>query len=205
MSAMTPFGIWLYLGGIGAFTLSATVMDVRFKRIPNLLTVSFFGLAVLVHTVFFAGLGHDAFYYGFGHALGGFAVGFGVLFLLWMIGGGGGGDVKLMGALGAWLGPVFTIAVLFFATLFVVVLSIGVGFWSILTRGVKGTTQKYAQKPGTIISGKKRKKKNRKVIQLTTAQRQKRRIMAYALPVTMATWLLLWLDWIGRLPSILGS
>lgn len=28
--------------------------------------------------------------------MGGFAVGFGILFLLWIIGGGGAGDVKLM-------------------------------------------------------------------------------------------------------------
>ena len=53
---------------------------------------------------------------GFLHALGGFGVGFGVLLVLWLIGGGGGGDVKLMGALGAWLGPTSTIFVFLLST-----------------------------------------------------------------------------------------
>ena len=53
---------------------------------------------------------------GFLHALGGFAVGFGVLLVLWLIGGGGGGDVKLMGALGAWLGPLSTLFVFLLST-----------------------------------------------------------------------------------------
>jgi prepilin peptidase CpaA len=46
-------------------------------------------------------------------ALIGFAAGFGILFILWMVGTAGGGDVKLMGALGPWMGGMLTLKVLF--------------------------------------------------------------------------------------------
>jgi len=79
---------------VGAFTAVAAVSDLRTRRLPNWLTVPAFAAGLLAHTVVngFAGLGF---------ALLGFATGFGLLLVLWLIGGGGGGDVKLMGALGA--------------------------------------------------------------------------------------------------------
>jgi prepilin peptidase CpaA len=53
---------------------------------------------VLLHTGF-GGLS------GAGTGVGGAAVGFGLFFPLFALGGMGAGDVKLMAALGAWLGP----------------------------------------------------------------------------------------------------
>lgn len=96
---------------IAVFTAIAMATDLRSRKIPNWLTVSsaLIGLAFHVATQGLVGIWFS---------LGGFAVGFGILFVLWMIGGGGGGDVKLMGAVGAWLGPKYTFGVFILSVLF---------------------------------------------------------------------------------------
>ena len=78
--------------------LLACVTDLRTRRIPNLLT---FG-AALAGLVFhsFAPVGE-----GFTAAALGWLLGIAIFFLPFALGGLGGGDVKLLGALGAWLGP----------------------------------------------------------------------------------------------------
>ena len=96
---MSPLPI--QAAAVMAFTAVAMGWDLRTRRIPNLLNVASLGLALAWH----ASVGG---WNGFLFSLGGFATGFGILFVLWLIGGGGGGDVKLMGAVGAWLGPQLT-------------------------------------------------------------------------------------------------
>jgi len=88
---------WILLAAVAGFVLIAAVTDLSSRRIPNWLTVSTLVLGLVFHTL-------TAGWSGLGFALGGFATGFSILFVLWLIGGGGGGDVKLMGALGGWLG-----------------------------------------------------------------------------------------------------
>src|SRR5688572_2362189 len=76
----------------------ACVTDVRSRRIPNVLTFGAAAAALLFH-LFVAGTG------GLQTAVGGWLVGT-VLFLpFFALGGMGAGDVKLLAALGAWLGP----------------------------------------------------------------------------------------------------
>src|SRR5262245_53599856 len=98
---------------LAAFATAAAVIDVRTRRIPNWLTVS--GLATGI--IFQTAIGGIS---GLGLALAGFAVGFGILLVLWLVGGGGGGDVKLMAAIGAWVGPLHALYVFFLSTVFVV-------------------------------------------------------------------------------------
>jgi prepilin peptidase CpaA len=79
-----------------AVALAACITDLRTRRIPNALT---FGAAA-------AGLVfHAAWGSGPGFSVAGWAVGVAVFFVPFVLGGLGGGDVKLLGALGAWLGP----------------------------------------------------------------------------------------------------
>jgi Flp pilus assembly protein protease CpaA len=59
-------------------------------------------------------------------AAAGFAVGFGLFFLFWLLGVAGGGDVKVMAALGTWLGPFYVLgAVLFSFPVVVLLLVLG--------------------------------------------------------------------------------
>lgn len=77
----------------------AAVIDVRSHRIPNRLVLSGLGFALLYSVVVpFWGE------HGFLWALGGAAIGFGVLFPLWLLRMMGAGDVKLMAMTGALLG-----------------------------------------------------------------------------------------------------
>ena len=133
MPDLSPGSILLVIVA-AAFTSAAAVWDVRERRIPNKLTLPVFAI----------GLVYQAFYgwSGLVDAGSGFLVGFGTLFVLWMIGGGGGGDVKLMGALSVWLGFEMTLLVLIVSTLIVVVVTVGTMVWS----GVTGHHGKTGRK-----------------------------------------------------------
>lgn len=75
----------------------ATIIDVRCRRIPNKLT----GPLLLAGYAWWTLVrGFD----GLGEAFGGMLVAGLPFILLWMIGGGGAGDAKMMLAIGCWLG-----------------------------------------------------------------------------------------------------
>jgi prepilin peptidase CpaA len=78
--------------------LLACVFDLRTRRIPNVLT---FGSALVALSVHGAvdGVG------GLLTSLGGWATGIAIFLPFYLLRGLGAGDVKLLGALGAWLGP----------------------------------------------------------------------------------------------------
>jgi prepilin peptidase CpaA len=78
--------------------LAACVTDLRSGRVPNVLTFGGALAALIFHG--FTG-GSD----GLLMACGGWVVGAAVFFVPFALGGLGAGDVKLLAALGAWLGP----------------------------------------------------------------------------------------------------
>jgi prepilin peptidase CpaA len=84
----------------------AAVIDWRTGHIPNWLTLTPLGLAPLAHaTLSLKAQGFGAAGLAFGWSiLGAFVCGVAPL-LIWISNGGGGGDLKIMAALGAILGP----------------------------------------------------------------------------------------------------
>ena len=78
--------------------LGAAITDVRSSKIPNLITFPLMLVGLIAHG-YFNGLE------GFLFSLKGFGIGFSLLFIFYMLGGMGAGDVKLMGAVGAIIGP----------------------------------------------------------------------------------------------------
>ncbi len=90
-------GSW-FLPGVLLLTVVAAIWDLAERRIPNALTVAAM-IAGLAGHALAGGKG------GLGWSAGGLAVGFALLAVPVFMGGMGGGDLKLMGAVGALVGP----------------------------------------------------------------------------------------------------
>jgi len=80
-----------------AVVVVAALIDLRTRRIPNLLTFGASAVALGYHA-WTNGLS------GIGHGAAGWATGTAVFLPMFLLGGMGAGDVKLMAAVGAWLG-----------------------------------------------------------------------------------------------------
>lgn len=92
-----------------ALLAMAAVIDFKARRIPNWLTFALL-LSGLMRPLLPVG------HHGFADAGLGFLVGFTILFIPFCFGVAGGGDVKMIAGLGAWLGPVgivLTIAIVY--------------------------------------------------------------------------------------------
>jgi prepilin peptidase CpaA len=74
----------------------AVYLELKERRIPNWLTFSGMALGLLIS--YLSGT------VSFWSSLGGLTIGFGFMFIFYVFGGVGGGDVKLMGAAGALMG-----------------------------------------------------------------------------------------------------
>ena len=93
-----------------AVAVAGCVTDLGYRRIPNALT---FGSAAGAFGYFLAGEGLR----GLGWSIGGWAVGLLMFLPFFALRGIGGGDVKLLAALGAWLGPGSAVWLALFAAL----------------------------------------------------------------------------------------
>ncbi len=80
------------------FLVGATVSDLRYSRIPNWLTYPGLAVGISYFTI-------TNEYAGFSFSAAGALVGFALLLLPYILGGTGAGDVKLLAAVGSFLGP----------------------------------------------------------------------------------------------------
>lgn len=171
---LTQLSLYVMAISVGIFTVIAAITDYKARKIYNVLTVPFFVLGIIYQLVF---NGWEGLMYG---GLG-FLAGFGSFFLIWIVGSGAAGDVKMMGALSIWLGFKATLAVMIVGMVFVLVGSFLVLFWSVMRRGARKTKETY------LATGKAMKSK-KKYKPETMEQKQKRGLMPFALPVVLATW-----------------
>jgi prepilin peptidase CpaA len=88
----------------------STWSDVLSKKIPNVLTMPFSACAIILHSYT---EGMDGFLF----STAGMAVGIGLLIVPYILSGMGAGDVKLMGAVGAFLGAKATLEAFIFIAL----------------------------------------------------------------------------------------
>jgi prepilin peptidase CpaA len=97
--------LFVQWGAVIGASLAAAVWDLRQRRIPNTLTLPFFGAGVL-YSSWLGGLS------GAAGSIGGCLLAALPFVLLFLYAGGGAGDAKLMGAIGAWLGVSQSVVVL---------------------------------------------------------------------------------------------
>jgi prepilin peptidase CpaA len=168
---------------VTVYLATAVYTDVRMHRIPNWVTVPSAVLGLVYHTVVSAWNGNGV-WSGAGVSLAGFALGSVLLILPWLFGGGGMGDVKLLAALGAWLGPKWLIMVFIVSMLLASAMVIAVFFYSTVGSGYTKTRRKLLPgRRGTTEAGKGR-----------------RRFLPFAVPLAVGTVAVLaWLVCTGTL------
>ena len=83
---------------VGTLLAIACISDLRTRRIPNVLTFTAAGLALVFHVV-------TGGWSAAGTSLAGLLVGGALFFPMFALRGMGAGDVKLLAAVGAWIGP----------------------------------------------------------------------------------------------------
>ena len=111
----------------------AVITDLRYRKIPNWLTFSAMAMALIYHTSM-NGWGKGLY------SLMGIGLGMALLLIPYLLGGMGAGDVKLLGAVGGFLGP----QGVFGAFIFIGIVG---GFYALILlvihRILKGTTNRY--------------------------------------------------------------
>jgi len=168
---MTSLSV-LFVLAIVLYTATVAVTDIRSRRIPNGLTVVTALLGFVYHGLAAQGDGLLT-------ALAGFTVGFGLLLLPWFLGVLGMGDIKLLAALGTWLGPTNILiafaASILLAGLFAVVPLI----WASVRRRTGDASQQ------TIDGGQRTL---RAVGDGRVPLPRERRVLPFALVVALSTW-----------------
>ncbi|WP_245948199.1 A24 family peptidase [Paenibacillus sambharensis] len=102
---------WWSAAGAAVLLAAAFITDIRSMTIPNWLTVPCCAAGLLAHLAAGGWL-------GLGSALLGVSVGFALMYVLYVFGGVGAGDVKLFSALGAWTGVAGVWGVTMYSILF---------------------------------------------------------------------------------------
>ncbi|NIA07076.1 MAG: hypothetical protein GWP14_05490 [Actinobacteria bacterium] len=105
----------------------ASWIDWRYRKVPNWLNLALILVGLTVQGIFHG-------WSGLGMGLLGMLLGFGLLIIPWLMHAMGAGDVKLMAAIGVWLGPLLTIrafcvGAILAGAIAVVMILIGRRFW----------------------------------------------------------------------------
>jgi Flp pilus assembly protein protease CpaA len=184
--------------GIAAFT------DLRWMKIPKALTLTALALGIIFNVVRGALIGPDPHIEpliidvegylggaldGLVFSLAGFATGFGMFLLMWILGTCGGGDVKLFAALSAWVGPWMAVFILIGTIALVFVISIGRLVWSLATQGMKPTARQFSARAAARAAKYKNKKAGKQGSSAPATPQQ--RLTTYSLPVALSTALIL--------------
>jgi prepilin peptidase CpaA len=148
----------------------AAVSDLRVQRIPNWLTFSTMIVAVAYHTGM-KGLGGLLF------SLGGISVGIAFLIIPYLMGGMGAGDAKLMGSVGALLGPKGAL-IAFLST------AIVGGIYALVILTFHGYLKEIAKRYGAIL---KTFILTKEIIYIAPAKSKKKPRLCYGVAIALGT------------------
>jgi len=160
-----------------AVAFVACITDVQSRRIPNVLTFGAAAVAIVVHGIV-GGLS------GLGTSVAGWLLGAALFMPFFALGGMGGGDVKLLAALGAWLGPRDAFWVALYASLaggvMAVVVALGSGYLKTALGNVRNLMTYWVLVGPRPVPG-------------LTLEESKAPRLAYAVPIFAGTVVTVWL------------
>lgn len=159
---------------VGIIAGLAAITDLRQRRIPNVITVPAAVLGLLFHSVLPIGE-------GWWFALAGFAVGAALLILPYLLGGGGMGDIKLLAAMGTWLGPFWILVA--FAT--------GTVVGAVLTLICLIAGRSFEELIGIKIDPSAAKKQASQPRAMKALPFRSKKALPFAVPLAMGTWIML--------------
>ncbi len=110
-------------GAAAVLLLITSITDLKRSVIPNRLTIPFFVAGLLFHFTMYG-------FTGVFSAITGAVAGFLPLLLLYAANGIGAGDVKLFGAIGAWIGAGLVLQLMLYAILYAGVIAVGFLIWN---------------------------------------------------------------------------
>lgn len=164
-------GMWIFVIAVAIYTAVAAGLDLRMRRIPNYVTVPTALLGLAFHTLVPGG-------WGLATAIAGFGTGFAILFLPWLLGGSGMGDVKLLAALGSWLGPTLVLVAFAVSAVLAALIALAVMLAGAASPGV--------HKPENRPMASRR--------HVSAPIKRSKRALPFAVPVALGTWAMLaWL------------
>jgi len=147
--------------------------DLLYKKIPNWLTFSSLLFGIIFQSVF---RGYDGFIF----SLQGIGMGFVIPFIIYLAGGFGAGDVKLMAAIGSFVGPQEIFIIFIFSSL----LS---GIWAIILLAIHGfilhTLKRYYSILKTLFFA-------RQLIYIPPLSGEKKLRIRFGIMVALATFLI---------------
>lgn len=147
------FFAWVFVTLLAGAMIAASWFDLRYMVIPKWLSLATLGLGLVVNIIrgiWLASLGKQTWLFaepsnaliggldGLLFSLAGFGTAFAIFFLLWILNTVGGGDVKQFAAVGAWVGPLWTIYLLVVTVVFVALIAFGLICLRFFKRGVRG-------------------------------------------------------------------
>jgi Flp pilus assembly protein protease CpaA len=161
---------WAFYAILIGLLVLAALVDLRRRVVPKWLSLTALALGVacnMVRATWMAGWGAADWGLAPGwnwspqgawlgaadgllFALAGFLTGFGIFFLMWIVGACAGGDVKLFAAVSAWVGPYISLWILALSTLVLIVLlvlKLGARF---LIQSSKASRSPAADKKGKV-------------------------------------------------------
>ncbi len=171
------------------FVIVAAYIDGKELRVPNKITIPMI-VAGWIYSMIAYHFNGEGWYVGLGWSLAGTAVGLATLLPAYAIGGMGAGDVKMMGAIGAWIYCANTFYAFCVSAIVGALLSIGMILWA--KQGQKHWNQFF------YIINEIVTVKNPEALATIAAERKSTmRLLPYGIPIAIGT--VLYFSWMGML------
>lgn len=160
---------------LSVILIIAAISDLRSHKIPNWLTFPTMGVGIAYHT-------YMKGYQGFFFSIKGVFIGFALLLLFYIVGGTGAGDVKLLGAVGGFLGPLGVFKAFIFTALLggvysVIILALHGGLGLL---GLKNKIKRYVTMLKTLIF-------TQRFIYIPPENKREKPVLCYGVVIALGT------------------